>query len=647
MAPSTQSRSVPAIVLLTLAASLTLLVYWIGLNGPFILDDEANLRAIPEWLAGDLPLSVLVFERGAGMFGRPVSMASFALSAWIGGFTPFSMKLGNLLIHLLCGATIFGFLRALFQRDPNFKPHATLVAAIVASLWLLHPLHASTVLYAVQRMAQLSTLLILLGLWLYVALRQRLERGESAWASVALLAGIPAITVFAFLAKENGALLPLLCGVVEFTYFRGSRKVAAARLFSLFYVALPILGVAGLALFKPRFFLDGYISRDFTLVERLLSQGRALADYVFKLVIPNPPQMGVYTDDFATSTGLLSPPTTLLALLFLVTVSFAAWRLRNRIPALLFGWGFFLVAHAMEAGPISLELYFEHRNYLPAIGLLAMLVALAQWTGQRFGHAGLRPVRIGVVALAGMLALYAFGTHGRAQVWRNPLLIAESSLIAHPDSLRANTYVLAGAIQRGDRVRIDQILDALSQSSQPRSRSLSRIFRLYTDCMFDQTGNPADLEAFVTQTPLPISIAEAQPFDQFYRMTVSAPCEPLDDETFGMAISRLADRASEAQQPQMVRLRYQSASFFMRAGNWDATLREGRLAWRKDATVPAPRAVPLVIAQAMTGDTTVAQATLDEAWGRVVSEPEREVLQWAEIQLKQIQARTDSAGNDR
>src|SRR5690606_21514598 len=99
----------------------------------------------------------------------------------------------------------------------------------------------------------------------------------------------------AFLAKENGALLPLLCGVVEFTCFRNSRRVAAARAFALFYVALPMLGAAGLALFRPGFFLDGYIARDFTLVERLLSQGRALSDYAYKLVIPNPPQMGVYT----------------------------------------------------------------------------------------------------------------------------------------------------------------------------------------------------------------------------------------------------------------------------------------------------------------------------------------------------------------
>ena len=80
-------------------------------------------------------------------------MASFALNAWIGGYSPFSLKLGNLITHLLCGLAIFAFLRLLLRRDPRLQPRASLYAAIVASLWLLHPLHASTVLYVVQRIA--------------------------------------------------------------------------------------------------------------------------------------------------------------------------------------------------------------------------------------------------------------------------------------------------------------------------------------------------------------------------------------------------------------------------------------------------------------------------------------------------------------
>src|SRR5690606_30775260 len=144
----------------------------------------------------------------------------------------------------------------------------------------------------------------------------------------------------AFLAKENGALLPLLCAAVEISYFGDKRRPRPVRAFHWMFTALPLL--AGVALFAlwPDRLMFGYLGRDFTLVERLLSQPRALCDYFWKLVAPNPPRMGVYTDDFVASTGLLSPPTTLVAILILAGITFAAWRWRQRLPALFFGWIF-------------------------------------------------------------------------------------------------------------------------------------------------------------------------------------------------------------------------------------------------------------------------------------------------------------------
>src|SRR5690606_30500431 len=135
---------------------------------------------------------------------------------------------------------------------------------------------------------------------------------------------------------------------------------------------------------------------------------------------PNPPRMGIYTDDFAASTGILNPSTTLFAILFLLAITFAAWRWRNRLPALFFGWSFFLVAHSLEAGPIPLELYFEHRNYLPSVGIMLASLVLVVALGHRLSDLGIRAGRIGVVLALGVCVVLAIGTHGRAQVWRDP-----------------------------------------------------------------------------------------------------------------------------------------------------------------------------------------------------------------------------------
>lgn len=603
-------------LVLALASVVTVLVYWIGLHGPFLLDDKANLRSIPEWLDGTLGLHSLLFERGAGTFGRPLSMASFALNAWIGGYSPFALKLGNLITHLLCGLAIFAFLRLLLRRDPLLQPRASLSAAIIASLWLLHPLHASTVLYVVQRMAQLSTLIILLGLTFYVALRQKVEDSPSAAASTGLLVGIPVITVLAFLSKENGLLLPLLCAVIELAYFSGTRRPRPVRAFHFLYVVLPMLAAAALFLLKPERILAGYSARDFTFAERMLSQPRVLCDYIWKIVLPNPPRMGVYTDDFIVSTGLLAPNTTLISILLLLATTISVWHWRKVLPGLFFGWFFFLVAHALEAGPIPLELYFEHRNYLPSVGILVALTTLVLAVGGALARIGMRPGRIGVVLTVGVCAVLAFGTHGRAQVWRSERLIAESSLLAHPHSLRANTAVMSSSIRDGDRENANAAVERLITSPTARHRSLGRSFRLLLECEFDHKGRLEDLQAFADQSPLPLTLAEAQPFNLIYFVTAKHGCGEVTDLMIGEALARLADRARAYPDDNVakIRLRYQSASFLVRARQWPAALTQAKLAWQPNSEPPV--SLPLVLSQLHMNDIQGAEQTLRDVESR-------------------------------
>ena len=71
-------------------------------------------------------------------------------------------------------------------------------------MWLFHPLHVSTVLYVVQRMAQLSSLFVVLGLFVYCRYRLRwAESGSSAGELVTAALWLLLITLAAVLAKEN------------------------------------------------------------------------------------------------------------------------------------------------------------------------------------------------------------------------------------------------------------------------------------------------------------------------------------------------------------------------------------------------------------------------------------------------------------
>jgi protein O-mannosyl-transferase len=600
---------------LSIAILLCVASYWIGLRGPFLLDDPPNLAVIQRWLSGEISLGDMLSARTSSPVGRPVAMASLALSAWLGGYQPMAFKMGNLLVHLLCGLAAYLLVRRIALRDQRLRPFADHTAAVVAALWLLHPLQVSTVLYSVQRMAQLSTLCMLLGLWLYMVVRSRLQQGRSMPALTGLFIGVPLLTVLGALSKENALLLPALCLVLELGCFRPPAPPRAVKAFFAVGLWLPLLvGSIWFAL-KPARLMGAYVMRDFNWYERLVSQARALCDYLWKVLVPDPSSMGVYTDDFLPSTGLLSPPTTLLAIIALLTLSAMAWHWRKRHPALFIGWGLFLVGHAVESSLLPLELYFEHRNYFPILGVIYALVGLLIAASERLSE---RLRLIGSAAVVAAMALLAFTTHSRAQGWQDDLLLAETAAAARPDSMRAQLAVVDAAVRRGDSERAYRALAAMTTSHRTRVRAQGHLNRIVLSCATQHRGNPADLVAAVRNAPARVSKDEAEIFDLLFLHT-RTKCEGIRNTALGEAAAHFAQRAGK--QPDAfgskAELRHVAAQFHARERDWVAALPQARLAWQRK--MPPAASVPLIQAQLATGDLSGAEKTYREAATRAVA----------------------------
>ena len=92
----------------------------------------------------------------AGPTGRPVSLFTFALQAAAWPDDPAAFKAINLLIYALSAVLVYlcSFRLAMHLRRERHL--AALVATTAALVWALQPVHTSTVLYTVQRMALLS-----------------------------------------------------------------------------------------------------------------------------------------------------------------------------------------------------------------------------------------------------------------------------------------------------------------------------------------------------------------------------------------------------------------------------------------------------------------------------------------------------------
>lgn len=427
-----------AVTILLLAIGLTVVLYAPGLNGPFLFDDHVHITQ-NRWVKIESLAPADLAQAWHSSFSafpsnRPLAQLSFGINHALAGLDPWAFKATNLAIHLLTGVMVFVFVR-LCARAVGGTPHdeqrAALIAAATAAAWLLHPLQVSTVLYTVQRMAQLSSLGLLVALSLYLHGRLRLAAGGRgiAW----MLAAAP-VAALAFLAKENAALLPLLLLVVEITLLRSlplGARPGLIRAIQLLYIALPLLAAGVYLASHPQ--LITYEGRTFTLDERLLTQPRVLWFYLRLLLVPDLSAFGLFHDDFVLSSGWMEPWTTLPAILGLAGLFAAALWWRRRAPVFAFAVLFFLANHLLESTIIPLEMVFEHRNYLASVAPL-MLIA---WS---IGHVAM-PLRLRRAAvLLGVLLLTAYLVIAGLRIghWTSYQAVVLNNVERHPRSLRAN-----------------------------------------------------------------------------------------------------------------------------------------------------------------------------------------------------------------
>lgn len=441
------SNSVIASIGLLVILALAACVYWPALSGGFLFDDWSNLPLLGMFGVIDNQESLLLYLLSgfSGPTGRPLSHLSFLLDARDWPAAPEAFKRTNLVIHLLVGVVLFGLMSQLTKALGIAEKRAIKVALLATALWVLHPFWVSTTMYVVQRMTQLSALFVLSGLWLYVWARLRFAPTLSVAPVMLMALGIGLFGLLAVLSKENGVLLPVLAITLELTVLgrydrahgrQASRAFAAYRGLLLGLPALAILIYMVLALGTLISGDAGF--RDFTPAERLLTQGRILWDYLFNILVPLPYPGGLFNDDIVVSSGLFAPWHTAVAWIGWVAITVWAFMARKHHPALALAVLFFLAGHLLESTWFQLELYFEHRNYLPA-ALISLPIAL--WLIREDDASERHFWRNGMIF--GLLAVLCLFTFMRANLWGTPFQQALKWAHTQPESPRAQNY-LAG-----------------------------------------------------------------------------------------------------------------------------------------------------------------------------------------------------------
>ncbi|UCD28343.1 MAG: tetratricopeptide repeat protein [Planctomycetota bacterium] len=350
---------------------------------------EGPIKAIKYFWQGrlnpDAPFTYLTFAWNYS-FNRAIGLDGFDSTAFL---------IINVLIHALNGWLVYLLVGAMFRQVEPDRPKPIWIPLVLATLFTVHPLQASSVAYIIQRRGALAATFYLLAVLCYLKVRRPAEdQGRSAspgfasawtWKGMVLTAVIPILYWLSVRSKNLGVTLPFALLAVEFC-LRASDWRALKRYLMLMIPGF-VLCTIGMfvflwmrGLFDPRTFTIHYFGPSTTwgVWPHLLTEARVFVHY-WKLLLLPLPRWCCIDHDFTLSKSLFDhyaiAAIAFHVLLLALVVVFA--RRRYILAALGILW--FYIALIPYAALPQRELFVEYKTYLPSVGLVLILAEVLRY----------------------------------------------------------------------------------------------------------------------------------------------------------------------------------------------------------------------------------------------------------------------------
>jgi hypothetical protein len=408
-----------------------LAVYSNCFQGAFVYDDHINIVNSQQ---------IHTLSGAVTATSRPVTNISFWLHFATGMTHRADFHAINLILHLL-NAIFLWLLVWEFSRYVAAGKRLFLTTAVV-SLWALHPIHTESVTYIVQRAELLGLLFMLSGLNLGL----RCVRTGKRLCSL----GVALCFALAYLCKPTTVCAPFLMLLLDASTVSGGVGKAIRRNYVLHGIGLLTLAV-------PAFILSGHhesaTSAGFStgilsFWQYLAFQPKALLFSVWKLLWPSRLVID-YGFDLAHEWTVVFAAITMVVLL-----AATVWRAgRCGGPAHLGLAWFFIAAAPMLLVPL-VDLFTEHRTYIPSIGAALILGSvLVEARAMLSKHCG---ARVGLIACSCVIVLVGCSlgarTYMRNSDYSDPAVLWRQVVEQNPSNVRGYLGMGSMAAARGDMV---------------------------------------------------------------------------------------------------------------------------------------------------------------------------------------------------
>lgn len=433
--------SLPSFVTTTVIFLIILVIglaaYSNSFKVPFVFDDGNNIVLNKKIHIYELTFQELkkVFLRSYEV-DRTVAMLSFAANYYFNRLEVFGYHLVNFLIHIAMGMSIYFFsimTLTLPSTQKRYGKYARQIAVVSALLFVVHPVQTQAVTYIVQRMTSMAALFYMLSILAYINARKEDTARPMLFIALSVLCGL-----LSFGSKQNAVVLPATILLYEIYFFQnGSLEFIKrrAKIIGLLFTIPVITAMVYTRLNFIGYVLGEYAKRDFTLIQRVLTELRVLVYYIALMLFPHPSQLNL-DYDFPLSNSFFSPPTTFLALVILFWIFYLAVRLYRRDPLISFGIFWFYGNLFLESSVLALDIINEHRLYLPSVTFF-MIVAYSSIMALEKGcrSPGRRTI-VKLVIFPMVIMILSSWTYQRNDVWKSVISILEDVTKKSPNKAR-------------------------------------------------------------------------------------------------------------------------------------------------------------------------------------------------------------------
>lgn len=437
---------------LTLMLAVSAIAYSNTFDVPMHFDDIPYIAKDPivrgdDFKAGPedplAPKLRLIFK------SRPVVFYTFRLDYVMHGLDVRGYHAVNLIIHLVNAALVYAIVLMILKSPKNrgdFSDNALDMAALfVAGLFALHPIETQAVTYITQRFASVAAMFSLLSMAAY--LKYRVMRDEFPASKRAFYAASIVSMCLAMLSKESAFTFPIIMLLAEIMFFKGAIRPRLTRLLPLMLTML-IVPYKFLALSSgiddPLGALDKSTSFNEAIgrLEYLTTETRVMFTYLRLLILPINQNLD---HDYPVLKSLFDPAA-LISMAGLATILAASvWAATKSGPCRVMSFGvfWFFLSISVESSLVPLDIIFEHRLYLPSVGMFMAASAL----GAGLIHNARARAALAISAIAVLLA-FAWATHNRNEVWRTRIGLWEDIVRKSPAKPRPHFNLANGYFEK-------------------------------------------------------------------------------------------------------------------------------------------------------------------------------------------------------